>query len=60
MVYNMQTSEYGMNSIFDLSTGQHKRIRINGWLWLDIVEALLTVILCNFKISWNQKTLYYT
>ena len=28
MVKNMQTIEYGMNNIHDLSTGQHKRLQI--------------------------------
>ena len=32
----------------DLSTGQHKRIRMYECLWLEIVEVSFRVILCNF------------
>ena len=48
MVKNLKTTEYGMNSIHGLSTGQYKRIQMYEWLWLKIVEASFPVILRNF------------
>ena len=48
MVKNMQTTEYGMNGIHDLSKRQHKRTRICESVWMEIVEASFPVNLCNF------------
>ena len=48
---HMQTTEYGTNSFHDLPTGQHKKIQIFEWLWLETVEAWFSVILCSFEIN---------
>ena len=36
------------NCLHDVLTGQHNIIRIFEWQWLEIVEALFSVILWNF------------
>ena len=54
---NMQTAEYGTNSIHNLSTGPHKAIRIYEWLFVQIVESSFPVILCSFKIVILKNTI---
>ena len=44
MAKNMLTKEYGMNSVYDLSTGQQKIIRIYESVLLENVEDSFLVI----------------
>ena len=50
MTKNMKTAEYGTNSIHNLSAGQHKIIRIQEKLFVEIAKGSFPVILCSFEI----------
>ena len=49
MPKNMKTTEYGTNSIDNLSTGQHKIILIHEQIFVEIAEVSFPDILCSFK-----------
>ena len=48
MLKNMEPTQYGMNSIHNLSTGPPKRIQTYKRLMLETVDGVFRVILCNF------------
>ena len=51
-------AEYVMNTIYNISIGQTKLIRMHKWQWLEVVESSFHVTLCNFCV--NKKIKFTT